>query len=370
MNRKNRLDHLINQVVNALPAEKRKGYLFQPQTMFTYQTLIDRVLEADGITKEMIDAQQKRVSLIQRLLSTPKAEDRITIIHQESALADGSLFGILSTIMQSASMQGDENSAKLLAQIQSELLKETETGQKLLADSQETQAALKELDQANKGGLTREKLLEILSSVKSENSLATLVSLTRTGMDYQFFQVLSEKIEKVEGEEKAKLTDLRDKLLTLTREIDQQMKKRIESATTLLDKILNETNIEESIEKHLPEIDEFFSQAVQMTFEKAREDNDLPRIEKIQKVISVLEKISAPPPEIELIQALLETSDEAARKKLMEDKMDLVNDQLLQTINSIISEGETRQQSPELIEALRGIYKLALRMTMEKNLKS
>jgi len=148
---------LINQVVNALSPEKRKGYLFQPQTMFTYQTLIDRVLEADGITKEMIDAQQKRVSLIQRLLSTPNTEDRITIIHQESALADGSLFGILSTIMQSASMQGDENSAKLLAQIQSELLKETETGQKLLADSQETQAALKELDKANKGGLTREK---------------------------------------------------------------------------------------------------------------------------------------------------------------------------------------------------------------------
>ena len=49
---------LINQVVNALAPEKRKGYLFQPNTMFTYQTLIDLVLEADGITKEMIEAQQ------------------------------------------------------------------------------------------------------------------------------------------------------------------------------------------------------------------------------------------------------------------------------------------------------------------------
>ena len=36
---------LINQVVNGLPTEKRKGYLFQPQTMFTYQTLIDKVLD-------------------------------------------------------------------------------------------------------------------------------------------------------------------------------------------------------------------------------------------------------------------------------------------------------------------------------------
>ena len=77
---------LINQVVNALPNEKRKGYLFQPSTMFTYQTLIDKVLEADGITKEMIDAQQKRISLIQRLLSITNPEDRKTVINQESSL--------------------------------------------------------------------------------------------------------------------------------------------------------------------------------------------------------------------------------------------------------------------------------------------
>jgi hypothetical protein len=50
-------------VVNGLPTEKRKGYLFQPQTMFTYQTLIDKVLEADGITKEMIEAQQNESTL-------------------------------------------------------------------------------------------------------------------------------------------------------------------------------------------------------------------------------------------------------------------------------------------------------------------
>jgi hypothetical protein len=90
---------MINKVVNALPAEKRKGYLFQPQTMFTYQTLLDRVLEADGITKEMIDAQQKRIGLIQRLLTTPKPEDRLTIIQQENSLIDGSFFAILSTLI-------------------------------------------------------------------------------------------------------------------------------------------------------------------------------------------------------------------------------------------------------------------------------
>ncbi len=360
---------LINQVVNALPAELRKGYIFRPQTMFTYQTLIDKVLEADGITKEMIEAQQKRVNLIQRLLTTQSVEDRRTIIQQESLLADGELFAILSTLIQSAAMQGDEKTAQVLNQVQGELLQETEVGQKLLADSKETQEALKALEAANKTGLTREKLLEILSSVKSETSLATLVGLTRSGLDYQFFQILSEQVEKEEGEKKSALLALRDKLLEMTREIDLELKKRLEKANELLNALLEEGNLDEAIQKNISGIDDFFSQALQEAFEKARQENDLVRIEKIQKLISTLEKLSTPPAEIEFIQKLLEAPDEETRQKLLSDGAEQVNDQFLQTVNAIISEGETRGQSPELVEKLRLIYKQALRISMQKNLK-
>jgi hypothetical protein len=361
---------LINQVVNALPNEKRKGYLFQPSTMFTYQTLIDKVLEADGITKEMIDAQQKRIGLIQRLLSIANPEDRVTVIKQEEKLIDGETFTLLSTLIQTSAMQGDEEGAKVLSQLQSDMLHETEFGKKLLADSEETQKALKELEQANKEGLTREKLLEILSSVKSDSSLTTLVSLTRSGLDYQFFQILSERIEKAEGDAKQSLADLRTKLLDITRKMDAELKKRLQNATTLLEKILEEGDVEKAIEKHAAEIDEFFSQAVQVEFEKAHENNDLARLEKIQKVASVLEKLSEPPAEIEFIQKLLEAKDDEERKKLLTENADKITDQFLQTITSIIAEGESRNQSPELIAALQAIYKLALRQNMEKNLNS
>jgi recombinational DNA repair protein (RecF pathway) len=47
-----------------------------------------------------------------------------------------------------------------------------------------------------------------------------------------------------------------------------------------------------------------------------------------------------------------------------------VNDQLLQTINAIITESSTKSQAPELIDTLKNIYKMALRSHMEKNLKS
>ncbi len=49
---------LITQTVNHLPPEKRKAYLFRPQTMLTLQSMIEKVLEGEGITKEMMEASQ------------------------------------------------------------------------------------------------------------------------------------------------------------------------------------------------------------------------------------------------------------------------------------------------------------------------
>jgi hypothetical protein len=361
---------LINQVVNALPAEKRKGYLFNPQSMFTFQTMIDKILEGDGITKEMIEAQQKRVGILQRLLTTSKSEDRINIIHQELELLDGEFFAILGTVLESAMAQGDEKAAGLLKEIQMELLKETKVGQELLAQSTETQTALKLLQDASKSGLTREKLLEILLGLKSESSLATVVSLTRSGLDYQFFQILSEQIDKADAEKKQPLVNLRDTLLKLTLEIDKELKHRIEESTKLLNSILSEPSLEDAVKKNISRIDEFFSQSLQVEFEAAHQNNDVARIEKIQKVISILEKESAPPPELEFIQLLLEVKDNESRIKILQDNPSKMNDNFLQSLNSIINEGETQNQSPQLLETLKAIYKNALRIVMEKNLKS
>jgi hypothetical protein len=46
---------LISQVTNRLPAEKRKAYLLRPQSFLTIESMLERILAADGITKEMLD---------------------------------------------------------------------------------------------------------------------------------------------------------------------------------------------------------------------------------------------------------------------------------------------------------------------------
>jgi len=143
---------IINQILNRSPAEKRKAYLLQPRTMLTLQTLIDTILEGDGITKEMIEAQQKRISLLQRIITASSAEVRAEIMKQDEALIDNAFFSILSTLIQNAMQGGDERAARVLATIQQELLQNTEVGRQLLEQSKETEAAIKDLQAASQDG--------------------------------------------------------------------------------------------------------------------------------------------------------------------------------------------------------------------------
>ncbi len=303
---------LIKQVVDKLPAEKRKAYIFRPQTMFTMQTMIEKGLEADGITKEMLDGQQKRVALLQHLLSTPQAADRTIIIQQEEALVDESLFGILSRLVESAMGQGDQQLARGLAAIQQELLAQTKVGQELQSQSKEAEAALKSLQEASEKGLTREILLDLLIEAPTDTRFETLVRLARSGLDYEFYQILSRRIDAAPEADKAKLIEMREKLLKLTTEIDKAIQKQQGQMLQLLEQILAAPDVRQAAQENMEAFNDMFVDLIQKQLEAARQKADLERISKLQKVIAVLEEASAPPPELELIDKLIAAPDDPA----------------------------------------------------------
>jgi len=361
---------LLNQVMNRLPVEKRKAYLLRPQSMLTFQTMIEKILESDGITREMLDEQQKKINLLQRLLSTPVAEDRATIIKQEEALIDETFFSMISRIIQSSLAQGDEQSARSIAMLQQELVTQTEIGKKLLANAQEAQEAHRQLQEASKTGLTREKLLDLMIASPTDTRLATYVSLTRGGLDYQFFQILSERVDKAEGDEKQKLLDLRAKLLELTSEIDKQLQEEAKASRQLLDQVLAAEDVEAAAREVLPAINEFFLDALKTEQENARQKADLARLGKLGKVAKVIEEASAPPPEVELIEKLMEAADEPGRQKLLQENAALVTDEFVQALNSLVAQGDGDGSNPEMSARLQDVYRSALRYMMQANMKA
>ena len=87
-----------------------------------------------------------------------------------------------------------------------------------------------------------------------------LVSLARPGMDYVFFQQLSEKIDRARADGRTRLVELRQKLLDMIDEIDKRVAVQAKQSRELLNTILDSDNIEEMVVKNLPAIDEFFLQ--------------------------------------------------------------------------------------------------------------
>lgn len=361
------LGPLINKVIDSLPPEKRKAYVLQPQSMLTFQTMIEKILEADGITKEMLEEQQNKIRLVQRLLTVPDEEIE-TIIEQEKEQFDMAFFALFSRLLQSAAAQKDDEAVKKLDQIQNILFEKTETGKQLYKSSQETQQALKALQEAGKdGGLTREKLLDVVLKANSDTEISTIVSLARNGMDYTFFQLLSQKIDAAAQDEKTRLTALRDKLLELTSEIDKRIQAEYTQTRKLLEKIIQAEDIETETEKNFENISELFLQVVDDEIEKARKQADLERIQKLERVMIVVRKAMEPPAEVKLIEDMLELADNPeALEKFMDEHQEQITPEFLQLFNSIIN--QAGDEMDENLKAIQDLYKQVLRYSMKKNL--
>ena len=76
---------LTNALLNSLPPEQRKGYLLNPKIFFTMQSLVNAVLQAEGITPEMIERQQSKVHLIDQLLRAPDEEALRKLVKEHDA---------------------------------------------------------------------------------------------------------------------------------------------------------------------------------------------------------------------------------------------------------------------------------------------
>jgi len=359
---------LINQVINRLPPEKRMAYLLNPQPMFTFDSLIQRILEADGITKEMLQAQQDRLNLLQRLLSISAADTRKEIIHQEEKLIDAEFFTLLGRLVEISLAQGDQNSARALANLQKELMTETEFGRQLSIQVKETEAAVKSLQEASKKGLTREMLLDLMIEAPSETRLTTLVNMTHSALDYSFFQILTDRIEKAQADQRQKLVELREKLLAQTREINQAIKAQKEKAHQELEKILEAPDLEKALEAKIPEIDEYFMQALENEIENARQDVNLEKMGKLQRVADALKKYSTPPPEIALVEELISVQSDQELEQVLKKNVEQITPEFLALLASLASQSD-QNQPKEIQEKLQQIYRKVLRFSMQQNLR-
>ncbi len=359
------LGGLINQVINRLPQEKRKGYLLRPQSTLTMQGLVERVLEEEGITREMIQAQQQRMNLLQRLISAAP-ELRETIARQEDSSIDADFFSLISRLAEASLMSGDQQSARALAELQRGLLPVTTFGRELQAQSQEYEAAINSLREIGEQ-LTREDLLDVVTKAPNDTRLQALVRLARPGMDYEFFQLLSQRIDRARNEGRARLIEIREKLLELTSEVDSMLAERRKAVQGAIDQMLQAADVSQTMAENISVVDEMFLEELDAALAAARSQGNLERSAKIQQMMAVIQQASAPPPEVKLIESLLEADDDASRQGILEQNASQITQDFIDALTNVMTQVQSTGDE-DLIQRIMAVHRQVLRFSMKANL--
>jgi hypothetical protein len=257
---------LTNTLVNSLPAEQRKFYLFNPKLFLTFESMVKAILEADGVTEEMLQAQQARIKLLQEFLQAPDEAALKELVKVHDAELDYEFFELLTYYMQSAQMEGDRTRAQTFFALRSLLRRWSSRGKKFIA----------EVDA--KMGLvivqSQEELLEKLQQTQTPEEFEALVSAGQPLLDYTFFQKLTANIDaatqKGDQATSAKLRELRGRILEVKAKVEEAGRAALEKASVLLKEILQSNRPDQVIEQKLDQIDEAFFYILNANIEEAR----------------------------------------------------------------------------------------------------
>jgi hypothetical protein len=192
-------------------------------------------------------------------------------------------------------------------------------------------------------------------------------------MDYTFYQLLTDKIEKAEGAEKDRLEAARGKLLDFSNEIDRQLEARYKQSQDFVEKLLANEDVAAATRANLESFTQDAVDIVQTMLRQASEKNDYTRMGKLQKMVQVLQEASAPPPEVAFIEQLLDAPDEAGIEQMLTENSALVTDEFMEALNGLVAQigsasDQGNAEAKALSDKLNQVYKTALKFSMKKNL--
>jgi len=337
---------LVNTVMNSLPPEKRKGYFLQPKTALTLESLFDAVLEADGISKEMLEDQRAKVRLINALQEAADDEETLDkLVEEHRGDLNYEFFLMLSSIIDADEEGGGQEHTEALRGLREKLLERTNPA----------------MPGAASEGATYQDLIDMLQTVAPGATWRTAIAINRVRLDYGFFQALTSKIEAAEAaddKETAKqLSELRERILD---EIDAQSEMAREAqdkAGLLLMELSEAKDLEAAVREHRDELGDVFISVLARYQEAARAQEDVSRAEKLgtilQTVIDVLEEDLKP--EVRLIHKLVLAESPDGGEAILEENRGLLSDAFLAEYDQYVKSLKVGndQELPERLAQIR-----------------
>jgi hypothetical protein len=348
MEREQLIGQMARQVMDSMPQEKRRAYMLQPQTMLTMQSFMEKVLETEGVTREMIQRQQKQLELLQTLAKADK-DVADHLIKQRMSEIDETFFAMLQQYIDAAAQMQDNKQLIPLTNLRAKLMTETKVGQEM----ERQQIALHALNREAKAqdGLSPELLLKHLSKhLDDENIQMALVRAGQGALNYHFFQHLTEEIEAKEkaGEKTAvqQLIAMRQRLLKIYDEMQAQSKRLLDEADKTLQALLAAEDKPAAIQAHMNEIDDAFMYLLSMRIAQADQEKRADEVHALNEIHQLIlkEAENQYPPEILLLNELMESTTPDEQEKVLDEHQELLSAELIEVVDAVMKQFESAGQ--------------------------
>lgn len=332
------IGRLTREVIENTPQEQRRGYmLMQPMTVLTMQSFMEKVLETEGITKEMIDRQRKQAELLTTLAS---ADTDVVdyLIKERGREIDETFFAMLKSFIDRAAQMNDNKQLLPLLNLQAKLMTETAVGRKL----EKRQVAMHGLNQDAKaaGGLTPAVLLKhVLLNQEDQETAMGIAQAGAQAMTYEFFSGLTAEIEKQnlagQTQAAARLTQLRADLLKMQEEMQRASQQIIQRAQEDLTKLLSSSDLEQAVAANMDRIDDAFMYVLSAEIAQAEERGDNERLGQLTEIHSLIvaEAEDQAPPEIQLLTQLMYAETDEEMQQLLDENEELLSDDLIKVVD-------------------------------------
>ena len=326
-------------LMRTLPPEAPKGYVLAPKRFLTMNSLIEAVLEADGVTKEMIDAQRRQIALISELAEVYETnpESFPTLVEQRKADLDDAFFAMLDAFVASSIQAQRDDSAQLLGALRDQLIALTGYQGAALGDEEPE--------------IPLDEVLERLVSA-SDEELEQQIGELRPAIDYGFYEALTAQIDAADeagdSAEVARLTERRATILATVERFDREAQEMFDASATLLRAALEADDPEATLRAQAQQINEAFLLIIDANIaaaERAGQTEIAQRLADIQELAVQIAEESLPPAE-RFINQLLNAPTPQDATSLLRQNAATVNVPLVRRMNELADEMEKDARKP------------------------
>ena len=342
---------LTQFVMQDLPADAPKGYLLTPRRFISLSSMLDAILEGEGIPKAALEAQRKRTELLGRLLRAGDDEQALKpLVDANKDAIDYEFFLTLAAYIEAAEQDQDEESLQRFTALRDRLVELTGFD-------------------ASAEGETEPDVTQAVDALldAEEARLPGLIAEYRPALDYAFYEALAERIDTArdadDTAEVARLEARRDLIRDTTEKMDRDAQALFEGAANTLQEVLTADDLRAALAERREQLSEAFLLVVGANAQQAERTGNRALAERLAEVerlaVEVVQESLSP--EERLIGQLLSAEKPQDATKLLRQNAATINSDFVKKLNELGAEMDEAGRK-EIADRLRQLGREAASM--------